>query len=83
MLFLLHFLVSLCTKGRGIVNDKTKSTLENALKEAIEEIETEKKEIAAQNQATQKLKILIGRFQTYRVAINHAKVGKNRLLQSD
>ena len=53
---------------------KQKSTLENALEEAIEEIETEKKEIAAQiKQLHKELKDLERKISDYRVALNHAK----------
>ena len=53
---------------------KQKSTLENALEEAIEEIETEKKEIAAQiKQLHKELKDLDRKISDYRVALNHAK----------
>ena len=53
---------------------KQKSTLENALEEAIEEIETEKKEIAAKiKQLHKELKDLDRKISDYRVALNHAK----------
>ena len=53
---------------------KQKSTLENALEEAIEEIETEKNEIAAQiKQLHKELKDLDRKISDYRVALNHAK----------
>ena len=53
---------------------KQKSTLENALEEAIEEIETEKKEIATKiKQLHKELKDLDRKISDYRVALNHAK----------
>ena len=53
---------------------KQKSTLENALEEAIEEIETEKKEIAAKiKQLHKELKDLDRKISDYRMALNHAK----------
>ena len=53
---------------------KQKSTLENALEEAIEEIETEKKEIAAKiKQLHKELKDLDRKISDSRMALNHAK----------
>ena len=61
---------------------KTKNQLlENALEEAIEEIETEKKEIAAQiKQLHKELKDLDRKISDYRMAFkSRKKVGKDRL----
>ena len=44
LLFLLHFLIFYLQKVR-IVNDKTKSTLENALEEAIEKLKPKRKKL--------------------------------------
>ena len=53
---------------------KQKSTLENALEEAIEGIETEKKEIAAKiKQLHKELKDLDRKISDYRMALNQRK----------
>ena len=63
---------------------KQKSTLENALEEAIEEIETEKKEIATQiKQLHKELKDLDRKISDYRVVLNHAKGREDNTLTDE